>query len=216
MKKFIAALILLSFAVGCGSGNPFDRGARVLGGDTGGKGNGNEKPSDVFNTKLLPLLESKCSSCHDNKAPNFETAAELVVPGSPETSVLYLRATGTEHKAVWKIGSTEAAALSAWIVSLATAADQPDEESPAVQPLATKLDKAFFDSNLQPSLENKCSSCHENPAASFEDAAELVVPGASDKSELYLKATGTEHKAVWKKDSAEAAVLVNWINGAKL
>lgn len=91
----------------------------------------------------------------------------------------------------------------------------PENPNPVVpQPDEPALSKTFFEANLLPALNRDCAMCHDNPAPNFEAAVTLVVFKKPDESELYLKATGTRHRKVWQKDSAEAAVLVNWINGA--
>lgn len=69
-----------------------------------------------FNKRVLPNLTESCTSCHDNKAPDFSTALSLVIPEDPEASLLYQRATGVDHAiVVWAVDSPEAKDLFAWI-----------------------------------------------------------------------------------------------------
>jgi hypothetical protein len=82
-------------------------------------------------------------------------------------------------------------------------------------PVEQGLDKVFFETNLLQAFERDCKMCHSNPAGTFDDAAKLVVFKKPEESELLLKATGSRHRKVWAADSAEAAVLTSWINGAQ-
>ncbi|MEY4617724.1 MAG: hypothetical protein RJB66_2684 [Pseudomonadota bacterium] len=79
-----------------------------------------------FNSEILPLLAAKkingttkgCSMCHGNPARTFEDAQTLVVPGQPEKSRLYMKATGAAgsgHMQIWASDSPEAMKLLFWI-----------------------------------------------------------------------------------------------------
>ncbi|MCB0351725.1 MAG: hypothetical protein KDD38_11115, partial [Bdellovibrionales bacterium] len=74
------------------------------------------------------------------------------------------------------------------------------------------LNKEYFETALRSEFESDCKRCHGNPAASFEMAVKLVIPGHADRSPLYLLATGSGHKKVWPVDSAKAEALASWIN----
>ena len=123
----VAAAVTLVF-LGCGAERPFDRGQRISGpGDIEGKptpdpsGTPGPTPSEAlseefFVTKVLPLLESDCTGCHENKAGNYETAKSLVVKGDFASSPLVRKAQGLDgHDAIWEVGSEALKALKAWI-----------------------------------------------------------------------------------------------------
>lgn len=96
---------------------------------------------------------------------------------------------------------------------------------PSAEPTpAVTLNRAYFNSEILPLLAAKkingttkgCSLCHGNPAGTFEDAQNLVVPGQPEKSGLYIKATGAAgsgHMQIWASDSPEAMKLMFWISG---
>ena len=73
--------------------------------------------AQVFAAKVLPVLDRKCSTCHDNPAPTFADAQKVTVFAHPEQSDLFLFATGKKsgHRAVLKDGSVEYATLLNWI-----------------------------------------------------------------------------------------------------
>ncbi|MGZ5280139.1 MAG: hypothetical protein ACXWC9_09365 [Pseudobdellovibrionaceae bacterium] len=73
-----------------------------------------------FEKSILPLLEKKCGLCHQNPAPDFEKAKNLVVFQSLEKSELYLYATGTTagHRVIFKPNSPENSTLSNWILGI--------------------------------------------------------------------------------------------------
>lgn len=91
-------------------------------------------------------------------------------------------------------------------------------ESPTPEPSPEPLlDRAFFEQNLSPSIKKTCFRCHsDRDFHTYEVAIALVVPGSPESSVLYQRVTGNGHAIKWSSDSAEAAVLANWINGAKL
>lgn len=74
-----------------------------------------------FTSKVIPILERKCSACHDNPAPDFAKAQTLVKPGKPLESLLLLQASGksTDHRSHPSIiseSSTEYEVIKNWIL----------------------------------------------------------------------------------------------------
>src|SRR3989338_7640034 len=78
----------------------------------------------------------------------------------------------------------------------------------------TTLDKHYYENNVLPLLEQKCTTrCHDNPFSTFEDTDDYVEPGDPMASELYRKALGQDsHEG--KYEPEEVAVLKKWIEGA--
>jgi len=68
-----------------------------------------------FNENIKPMLTGRCGDCHSNPAPDFDHASDLVTPQHPWLSLLYLRATGHNHRKIWPEGSEQAKALIVWI-----------------------------------------------------------------------------------------------------
>lgn len=118
MKKNLALLFVLGFVFGCGTDTPFKRGAPS--GDNGGSGQGtaaSELSAEYFQARLAPLFSSSCAGCHDNPAPSFEDASNLVIPGNPDSSLLLMKASGQGgHEEIWGASSEEYATLKAWIL----------------------------------------------------------------------------------------------------
>lgn len=106
----LCALTLLLFS--CGD-DYFKRGEDS--GETK-NGNGEEQGSLSFESDILPLLKSSCTSCHRNVAATYEKALGFIKAESPEDSELYTKATGSGHPGVWRESSEEAKALAAWIL----------------------------------------------------------------------------------------------------
>lgn len=92
----------------------------------------------------------------------------------------------------------------------------PPPDAPPQQ--LTELDKNYFEQTVLPMLEKKCSLCHDNPAANFDEAKKLVILKDPENSELYKYATGAGnlHRKILKEGTAELTVLVSWINGGVL
>ena len=109
-------LLAISILIGaCGSSTPFQRGHGANEENRKLEGGGENDPRIIFQSVILPRLETSCSSCHDNKAPDYDSALSRVVPGRPEESSLYLKATGSGHRKVWAPESQEALDLAEWI-----------------------------------------------------------------------------------------------------
>lgn len=96
----------------------------------------------------------------------------------------------------------------------------PGENAPQDQPpqTVTELDKNYFEQAVLPMLEKKCSTCHDNPAATFDEAKKLVVFKDPNNSELHKYATGAGglHRKILKDGTAELTVLTSWIDGGVL
>ncbi len=71
---------------------------------------------DFFIKVLAPQFVNSCSGCHENPAPNYETAVSLVFVKEVERSPLYLKASGSyHHRTVWALDSVELGNLKKWI-----------------------------------------------------------------------------------------------------
>jgi hypothetical protein len=71
---------------------------------------------DFFAKVLAPQFVNSCSDCHENPAPNYETAVSLVFVKEVERSPLYLKASGSyHHRTVWALDSVELGNLKKWI-----------------------------------------------------------------------------------------------------
>lgn len=95
--------------------------------------------------------------------------------------------------------------------------ETPDDDNPPPVPVAD-FDRAYFDSAILPVLDQKCNTCHDNPAPDFATAKTICVFNKPEESKLYNCATGKcaefpKHKAVLKPESAEAMALASWIKG---
>ncbi len=80
------------------------------------------------------------------------------------------------------------------------------------------LDNEYYEKNVLPVLENHCIDCNDNSSTDFDKDQTFVVLESSDQNELMLKVMGPpgDHTVVLQRDSAEVAILLNWINGASL
>ena len=116
--KLLICLTLTALLAACGTPTPFERGPRKE----------NEAPAppvgetaeglseQVYMEKIFPLLESQCSGCHGNPAPDFNAAKSLAVFKQPGNSPILLRPTGTDHETIWAAGSSEAGLVTKWIM----------------------------------------------------------------------------------------------------
>lgn len=105
-------------------------------------------------------------------------------------------------------------------VQLPPGFQKPADNKPTDQP-ATDVDKTYYDTVLYPVLEKSCTKCHDDYIGAFDAAKKKIVFKKPDQSELYLRATGVEfhgfkHRQIFKPDSAEAVMIVTWINGGKV
>lgn len=248
--------------VACGSDTPFKRGPNPEGqnqtgfkpgggnggggGNNGGNGGRNEErpptstpvvpmtlSEDFFNEIVLPMLNSDCVGCHEDKLPDFEAAKTFVVIAKPEESILFLRASnGHANRKTWIPGSEKLKILEAWIngatLKNLTAVSPNNSLSllgsdlfnfRVLNILENELSQTFFEEKLRPMFESKCSHCHENPAADFESAKTRAVYGKTEESDLFLAAsglnlsTGFKHRFVLKNDPENLENIRRWIMG---
>lgn len=122
MRKLFISVLLTVSLLGCGSKNPFDRGATEKGNASGGSGAGGEsKPTNkldkiFFETTVKKVIEENCTGCHGDTRATFEDASKHVVPGKPEESELVQRALGQlGHSAILENPSAELTVLKDWI-----------------------------------------------------------------------------------------------------
>ncbi len=241
MKKiFCGFLILLS---ACGAPHPFQRGEKLSVGDdlviaAGNEDQANGLSQSFFQQTVLPMLDRKCSLCHGNPAPDFNSAEKMVEFKKPEVSELLLVSAGkaSGHSPILRENSVEYGVLVSWING-ASGADAPTTTTttttittttttvsstttttvPSHVPTGDQLNLNFFTQKLYPVLDVKCSLCHENPGNTFEAAKKIVVFKDINNSELYLYGAGKNgHRAVLKEGSPDLQTLVDWINGAVL
>ncbi len=73
-----------------------------------------------FATQVIPILESKCTTCHNGQAPLMSASAAYsqLVPAyvnttTPSSSILYVNASSGTHYA--KVSSSQAAIILQWI-----------------------------------------------------------------------------------------------------
>ncbi len=131
MKKIILSLLALMTVAACGARTPLRRGQEI----SVQLPAGFQKPSDTkptdqpqvtdvdktyYDTVLQPLLEKKCTMCHDDKFGPFDSAKKFVVFKKPDESKMYMTATGKEfsgfkHRQVFKPDSAEAMTIVTWI-----------------------------------------------------------------------------------------------------
>ncbi len=126
MKARLLIPILAMFVVvGCGTDNPFDRGADLPNsGDTGGEVTGPVS----FANDVMPILQV-CASCHSGGAggwiytggvESYASVSEVINQSSPEESELLVAAIGGDGHgggAFFTAGSSEYQTIVAWIAS---------------------------------------------------------------------------------------------------
>ena len=71
---------------------------------------------EYFETEVLPRLNATCARCHDHPAPDYDSANQLIVPGNPEESILYQKASGQGHAKVWRNQPESLEKLRNWIL----------------------------------------------------------------------------------------------------
>jgi hypothetical protein len=124
------ALSALSALVACGVADPFQRGEKLasdLVTPAGKPEAGDQLDEAFFKDSVAEMLDRKCSSCHDNPAPDFATAQGMVKLKDVSSSSLYLYATGKAggHREVLKSTSAELAVLTSWINGATSPATPP-------------------------------------------------------------------------------------------
>lgn len=117
MMRILFSLILLSLVLGCGTDDFLSRGEFDPFSKVDDIFQGVGKPSRTdFENVVLPSLNNDCNMCHDNPAPDYETALTVIEIGSPLKSVLYKTAIGIGHRKAWSPDRPEAEALAKWIL----------------------------------------------------------------------------------------------------
>lgn len=125
MRK-LALLTLCVGLAGCGTADPFARGAASpapgdtgggigsggTGGEAGGGGEGGSGGTQggigvSFADDVDPVLEAKCSGCHaagpggltitGDPSSDYDNVIERVTPGDPDDSLLLRKASGESH-----------------------------------------------------------------------------------------------------------------------
>lgn len=225
MKNFHLVFIVSLILSACGSPTPLERGRLITNQQKGTTlpesavdPVANDLDLSFFNESVLPALENKCSSCHDNPAPNFERAKSLVMFKDINSSSLYLYATGLRgsHKKVLSSANPELAVLIAWINGAANTPVAPSKPAPAPAPTPA-LDEALFNQKVLGVLESRCGRCHDNPYPDYSSAVKMVKVGNPEESELFMYATGQgkKHRSVLKAGTPDYELVKSWILGAK-
>ena len=123
MIRQISVLILLVTLLGCGTENPFSRGAETLG-DTSINLSPGEDVS--FSLHVIPAL-STCASCHrsgaggwtyNGGATAYSAVIDIVDRSNPEQSELLISATGGDNHgggSIFSIASTEYETILLWV-----------------------------------------------------------------------------------------------------
>lgn len=198
MGRSVAVLGLAFFIVSCGAERLLKRGL-----PTNTQRGAAVSAEQMFRTVVGPNFARSCNtSCHGNPASDYATAKLKIRAGKPESSTLYLKASGSVggHPGVWKKGSEQLTALTEWIVA--------EGATPATSPVVT-LDQLYYYKYIYPILGQNyegpppakkaqpgCLGCHEDlgkgPTKSdffdYNKIQTMVVPGHPDKSLLYRRA----------------------------
>ena len=159
--------------------------------------------ADFFETKIRPLLATRCFACHGqtataglglsvrDSAMRGGRSGPAIVPGKPEESLL-LRAVAHTHSTLkmppnGKLDPQKIADLEQWIRDGAVWPDSPRE---------------FFLSKIKPVLDEKCTGCHgPNPQGGLrlDTKAGFAKGGKSGSKglpELLIQAIRYEHASL--------------------
>lgn len=124
MKKIILLFLFTQIGlIACGSPTPFQRGLPQETLKPAPKPTHEEQgmsDTQYFDEKVAPLIKQDCGMCHGDRA-TYAKALDLVVPGNPEQSLLYQKATGaTRHAggAPWDPASAAAGIVKTWILNI--------------------------------------------------------------------------------------------------
>jgi len=123
--RLLVPILSLFVIVGCGTDNPFDRGADLPNsGNTGGDVIGPVS----FANDVMPALQV-CASCHSGGAggwvytggvDSYDSVVSVINQSSPDESDLLIKATGGGGHgggSFFNVGSTEYQTIVAWISS---------------------------------------------------------------------------------------------------
>ena len=207
-------------------------------------------PSLTWATGIGDIFEATCISCHGQMQlggldlSSYGTAMDsgVIVPGSPERSDLIIKMEAGGHPAHLSPENLEI--VRRWIQNGAPSGEIPEEEPEVVEEQVEEVEEQvaeepveieepeetqptgeipdyFWDTDIQPVFENRCSACHGDSAmggldlrtyASLMDS-DVVVPADPDSSLLITKIEIENHPGTLTPE--EISMIRAWIwNGA--
>jgi hypothetical protein len=190
-----------------------------------------------FEKDVLPIFTKYCFNCHGKSSPQLgldlrsarlamrgSQNGAVIVPGSPETSLLWKKISTREMPLAQfklKLSDAELETVRKWIE-----ADAPAEQ--VKLPADVQQQLARFESDIRPILTKRCVSCHgeDDPEAELDlrsieslvrgsKSGPVIVEGFSDKSVLIRKVAS---RAMPPADSgerltaAEIRTITRWID----